>query len=175
MNLRTPTRISPTSPATRVAKKKRFFEESTWWISLVVFLFVSVGGAFLANWLLHWSVRLFQVELKPVQGEWLALLIAGLVWGLTYAFLGAATASEPNEFFFAFLEPYTQIFDGIDLSERLRGLLTAMPLSMLISWGIAHGLAWAAATFLKAAYDGIAFLVFGALTLIGIGWRASSA
>ena len=169
-------RISPTNPGNWVVKrkKKRFFEESSWWISLAVFLLVSIGGAFLVDWLLHWSVRLFHVELRAVQGEWLALLIVGLAWGLTYAFVGAGKAIEPSEFFFAFLDPYADIFDGTDLGERLRGLLTAVPFNTLISWGFAHGLAWAAANSLNAAYDGIAFLVLGALTFISIAWRAFS-
>lgn len=155
-------------PKKRVEAEPEFYEQPVWWASLVVLILVSVAGAFLANALLRWSLGLFGVELPKIAGGWLALSIGGLVWGFAYAFVGAIDAIDSTDFFFPFLVPYDDIFGPYEFGDLIRGLLTALPINFLISWGVANGLT-IATTELLGASDAVVYLAFGLLTLIELG------
>jgi hypothetical protein len=123
-------------------------------VLMLVQLPICIAGAFLADWLLRWSLEQFHITLRPVSGGWVSLLIVGIMWGLVYM--------KPNHFL---LGPYLDLFWGYDADERIKGLLTALPINILFAWGLAQGARVAALNFIGVGADWIVYLVFGLITL----------
>jgi hypothetical protein len=169
-----PVSLQPSPEVTRQPEKVSI--ASRWTVfSGVVVVGVSIGGAFFADWLLYWSASVFDIQLRVPGAAWLVLLLAGAIWGSAYFILGLGLASHWPELLLAPLVGWFDFFDFVDFGDCIRGLLTALPLNVLIPWGLAHGAATLASRKINAHYDGVVYLVFSIMTVIEIGAAVANA
>jgi hypothetical protein len=137
--------------------------------SVAVILAVSIGGAFFADWFLYWGASVFNIQLQAPTKAWLPLLLGGVAWSIAYVFTGVQDATKWTELLLAPLIGWVDLFEFFDLGYCLRGIFGALPLNILIAWGLAHGAALYGNLLLRANYDGVIYLVFGVMTLLEIG------
>lgn len=167
--------VEDDQPVETVEEWPEFYEQKEWWLALVLLPLLGIGGAYLAHLLLRIGFGWIGVELIPLGDAWLPLGLTGLVWGIIYLLAATLEGDVGIELFFPVLGPYGDIFDFYELGDVLRGVLSALPINLLISWGGAHLLAFALAYFIDVS-TGTTFIyiVFAVLTLDGmrryIGW-----
>lgn len=131
--------------------------------------FLVCQSYFFAQWVIDYGFAVFNVESPKVEFSWFALAVGGLAWGLAYVIVGTANAGEEVvDCLFPLFDTYYNLFDPFDFGEFVRGLLSALPINFLISWGAAIGLGILAATQFGASLSGVVHLVFGSLVFIGI-------
>lgn len=115
----------------------------------------------------------FNVDIPYIEAGWIALVLGGLAWGVVYIWAGTADAGDVDECTYALSDGYDDLFSPYSFSDFIRGLMSALPVNLLLSWIAAIGLGMLSATQLGANLSGVVYLVFGVLTFIGIGWFLS--
>lgn len=159
-----PLEVPPKEKSERVV----FFRMFSWWILTTTVIAVSIGAAFFARWIFEYVLGVFNVAIPDVEFSWLVLGLGGLAWGLSYILAGTANADDVIECLYALFDPYTDLFDAIDLGDFVRGLLSALPINFLLSWGTAIGLGVLAVKLFGANFSVMVYWVFGGVVLWGI-------
>ena len=151
-------------------EKVVFFRMPSWWILTTGVIAVSIGAAFFVRWVVDYGLGVFNLASPDVGFSQLALGLGGLAWGLAYIVAGTANADDVVECLFPLFDPYDDLFGPVDLGDFVRALLSALPINLLVSWGIAIALGTLAATQFGANLSGVISLVFGSLVFMGIVW-----
>ncbi|MFC1920800.1 hypothetical protein ACFLYQ_03635 [Chloroflexota bacterium] len=138
-----------------------FYGDYKWWLSSVLIIGIGIGMAFLANWIFYSILDIFSYDTPYIEGAPLALVIVGIIWGITYIVSGTSIIEAWYEVFFGMTEPYGDIFDSFWTT-----LFVALPFNIFIAWGIANGLAIAAALFLDTGYELVTFIALGIITFL---------
>jgi hypothetical protein len=154
-------------------ERSNFFKWPYWWIFILTVLIITLGASFFAKWIINYGLEIFNIESPEIRFSWLALGLGGLAWGIAYIFIGTVDADEFIECWWILLEPYDNLFNSISLGEFILGLLSAIPINFLISWGLAVGLGFLSGTYLNASLSGVVYLAFGIITFISIVWFLS--
>jgi len=160
-------------PRKEESKRAVFFRMPSWWALTSVVMAVSIGAAFLARWIIEYGLSVLNIASPDVVCGWLALGLGGMVWGIAYIIAGTENADDVVECLFGLFGPYEELFGPISPGDFLYGLLSALPINFLLSWGSAVGLGALGATQVGANLSGVVYLVFGCLTFTGIVWFLS--
>ncbi len=161
--------VATTEPSRKVA----FFKKPSWWALSFFVLAVSVGAGIFVRWVVEYIFGVFNVDIPYVKAGWIVPVLGGLAWGLAYIWAGTVDPYNDDECTFPVLEGYDDIFNPVDFSDFIRGLMSTLPVNLLLSWIAAIGLGMLSATRLGANFSGVVYLVFGTLTFIGISWFLS--
>ena len=147
-----------------------FYQELSWWILLPLISIFSIGGALFAGWFVTYILSVFNVDFPWPESGWLILAIAGLLWGIVYTIVGGLNAEDWVECLFPLVGPYEDVFGPVDIGDFMRGLFSALPINILLSWSVAMVVGFGATYFLGASFDGVVYIVFSMMTVLGIGW-----
>lgn len=150
-----------------------FVRTPSWWLLSVSVIAACIGAAFFSGWVLEYALGVFKITLPEVPFSWLALAISGFVWGIVYVFVGTLDAEEVSDCLFAMFAPYDDLFDPVDTADFVRAVLTALPINLIIAWGLAVTLGNLAAVHFGADFSGVVYLAFGATVGFGILWFLS--
>ena len=118
-----------------------FYQSPAFWVAFVVFPALGAAGAWLTDLLAGWASGWLAIGefYSSTSTFWLYLM--GIVWGAIYLIYGTIDASDFDEASFlidAVRLPYDELFDF----GNFGGLLTALPINLILSWGIALTLAF---------------------------------
>lgn len=159
-------------PIEELEEAEAFFKKPLWWLLMTAVMTVSIGTAFLAQWIIEYGLGVFNLVSPDIELSWLVLGLGGFAWGIAYIIVGTANA-EPDDLIEC-LAPlfgqYEDLFNPIDMGEFLRASLSALPINFLISWSAAIGLGVLAAAQFGANLSGVVYLVFGVIVFFSIVW-----
>jgi len=135
-------------------------------LPFVLAFVLTLGGALLADMLVRWVPLFFFGRSIPlVGGRVAAMVAAALAWWLTYLLVGTTNGGP----LFAPFVPFLMIFGGSGLRERVRGLVSALPLNIALGWAGAQALAARMSPAGAETHDRLLYLFF-ALWTLGAIW-----
>jgi hypothetical protein len=159
-----------TKPEEETDEEFEFYNSPIWWIISILVIFLSVGGAFLANWIVGSIANSIHIELPP--NKIFLFVLAGIVWGIIYVVVGLFDEYEERSQWssiFGILLPYSLVFDPFDFGEFIFGLLSAPPVNIFLAIVFASAAAQAANFYLDWSYYSIYNIVFGFISIVSLG------
>ena len=113
-----------------------FYNSPVFWIALIAFPALGLGGAWLANFGLEWILQQFSLAEAYSQLSTFWLYTAGVVWGLAYLIYGTIEASDYGSWEDLITTPFISYMAIFDDGEIMKGFFTALPFNLFFSWGI---------------------------------------
>jgi hypothetical protein len=148
-----------------------YFASPLWWATACVEVAIIVAGALFAGWVIQYVSVVFGATAPNFDVRWLPLVLAGLAWGVVYLWASWDFPEAIPEFLLLPFFGYEGLFSPLGISDFLRGLLSAFPINLVLVWGVACVCGPLASSYAGADSTGVTYIVFGALTFIGVVWH----
>lgn len=116
-----------------------FFLLDVWWYG-AAFLLFSLGGAagWLADAIMGWGLGILDYP-RYLSQE--LIVGAGGLGGLVYPVAGALSYPiDRGDYFNSAIEGYLLLLDGFGIAERVAGLLTSLPINLLVAVVLTYGI-----------------------------------
>lgn len=132
------TPLSSSQPSTS-PEELPFFLLDGWWYGAALLLFFLGGVAgWITDALMGWGLGLLN---SPRYLSQELIVGAGGLCGLVYAVAGALSYPiDREDYYNSAIDGYLLLVDGFGIAERLAGLLTSLPLNLLVAVALTYGI-----------------------------------